>query len=78
MAPDLVITDMIMPNMNGRELIERLREQHPRLKALCMSGYTDHAVIHNYMLEPGQRFLQEPFKFKAAAAAIRSILDNTN
>ncbi len=78
MVPDLVITDMIMPNMNGRELIERLKEQHPRLKALYMSGYTDHAVIHNYMLEPGQRFLQKPFKFEAAAAAIRSILDSGN
>ena len=76
MAPDLVITDMIMPNMNGRELIERLQGQHPRLKVLYMSGYTDHAVIHNYMLEPGQRFLQRPFTFETAAATIRSILDS--
>jgi two-component system, cell cycle sensor histidine kinase and response regulator CckA len=47
LEPDMVITDVVMPNMSGKALIDRLRRNHPHLKVLYMSGYTDNAIVHH-------------------------------
>src|SRR6185437_11289477 len=58
---DVVLTDVIMPEMNGRVLATRLAESHPEARVVYMSGYTDTAIVHQGFLEPGTRFLQKPF-----------------
>src|SRR5260370_39841232 len=57
---DLLLTDVVMPGMNGRQLAERLREQRPELKVLFMSGYTDDAVIARGVIDHEMAFLQKP------------------
>jgi CheY-like chemotaxis protein len=61
LEPDLVITDVVMPGMSGPVLVERLRQKQPGLKVLFMSGYTDNAIVHHGVLEPGTPFIQKPF-----------------
>jgi CheY-like chemotaxis protein len=58
---NLLLADVVMPNMNGKELYERLRGVRPGLRALYMSGYTDDVIAHHGLLEPGIQFLQKPF-----------------
>lgn len=74
---DLLITDVIMPDMNGRELSERLREICPGLKTLYMSGYTANVIAHRGVLEKGVRFIPKPFSRKDVAIKIRTIFDNS-
>jgi CheY-like chemotaxis protein len=71
---DLVLTDMIMPQMNGRELFERLSVQRPGLRVLYMSGYTDQAVIGEGLLDEGAAYLQKPFTLDGLAQKIREVL----
>lgn len=61
LRPDLLVTDVVMPGMNGAVLVERLRKTCPDLKALYMSGYTDNAIIHHGVLDPGTPYIQKPF-----------------
>jgi CheY-like chemotaxis protein len=70
----LMITDVVMPHMSGRELVERLCSVRPKMKVLFMSGYTDHAVM-NRALTPGSSFLQKPFNPETLARKVRQILD---
>ncbi len=72
---DLLMTDMIMPGMNGRELRERLGTARPGLKVLFMSGYTDDAIVHHAVLSQGTGFLQKPFTTAALARKLREVLD---
>ncbi len=58
---DLVVTDMVMPKMNGRELAERLAQTYPNIAVLLMSGYTDEVVVSRAMQARGATFLQKPF-----------------
>ncbi len=74
LRPDLVITDVVMPNMSGKQLIDRLSRIHPHLKVLYMSGYTDNAIVHHGVLEPGTPFIQKPFTLERMAAEIRMVL----
>ena len=59
--PDLVLTDVVMPGMSGKELIERLRKNRPGQRFLYMSGYADSAIGHQGILDPDTPFLQKPF-----------------
>ena len=72
---DLLVTDVVMPEMSGRELADRLRENHPKLKVLFMSGYTDDTVIRHGIIDAKARFIQKPFTFDGFAKEVRGILD---
>jgi len=74
-AIHLLMTDMIMPGMNGRELSERLLSLYPRLKCLFMSGYTSDVIAHHGVLEPGVPFIQKPFTLQTLSAKLREMLE---
>jgi len=71
----LVVTDVVMPRMNGKELAEKLRQRCPGVKALFISGYTGNAIEHHGLLEPGINFLQKPFTSQDFLEKIREILN---
>ncbi|ROQ90119.1 hybrid sensor histidine kinase/response regulator [Desulfosoma caldarium] len=72
--PDLIVTDVVMPNMSGKQLMDRLQRTRPHLKALYMSGYTDNAIVHYGILDPGTAFIQKPFTREAIGVKIREVL----
>lgn len=71
----LVLTDMVMPHMSGRELGEKLRSLRPDLKIIYMSGYTDDVLVRTGALGPGMSFLQKPLRPEVLAAKVREALD---
>ena len=71
----LLLTDVIMPGMNGRELAKRVSEIRPNTKVLYMSGYTENAIGHNGTLDKGITLLQKPFTLQALQAKVREVLD---
>jgi len=73
----LLLTDVIMPGMNGRELAQRISEIRPNVKVLYMSGYTENVIGHGGMLEPGVRLLQKPFNLRDLKSKVREVLDAT-
>ncbi len=72
----LILSDVVMPEMSGAELVERLLPIHPEMKVMYMSGYTDDAVIRHGILEEKVQFLQKPFSPNSLLEKVRSILDN--
>ena len=72
---DLVLTDVVMPGMNGRELAEKLRAKDPELKVLFMTGYSRNAIVHQGRLDDGVALVQKPINQKMLAAKLREILD---
>ena len=74
-AVDLVVTDIVMPEMGGPELVQRLRERHPELRALYTSGYTDRVVVREAILEEHVTFLQKPFTPGGLRQKVREALD---
>jgi two-component system, cell cycle sensor histidine kinase and response regulator CckA len=72
---DLLLTDVVMPDMNGRKLAETLRAARPGLRVLFMSGYPDGAITHNGMLEKGVAYVAKPFTTEAIARKVREMLD---
>ena len=72
---DLVLTDVVMPGMNGRGLVERLSGIRPTIKSLYMSGYTDDDIIRRGFIEPSKSFLQKPFTSEALLQTVRKVLD---
>jgi two-component system, cell cycle sensor histidine kinase and response regulator CckA len=72
---DLLVTDVVMPEMNGRELAQRLQEMRPGIKCLFMSGYTADVIAHHGVLDPGVHFIQKPFSVQGLAAKTREALD---
>ncbi len=73
---DLLITDVIMPDMNGRDLAAKLQALHPGLKCLFMSGYTADIITERGVLDPGVHFLQKPFTFEDIASKVLDALND--
>jgi CheY-like chemotaxis protein len=71
----LVLTDVVMPQMSGRELAERLALSHPDLKVLYMSGYTQNAIVRHGVLDLGINFIQKPFKIIKLLQKVRGVID---
>jgi two-component system, cell cycle sensor histidine kinase and response regulator CckA len=72
---DLLVTDVVMPGMNGRQLSEELRRRHPGLRVLFISGFTHDAVAQHGVIEPGVDLLEKPFLGPTLLARVRSVLD---
>jgi two-component system, cell cycle sensor histidine kinase and response regulator CckA len=72
---DLVLTDILMPEMGGHELIERLRARRPNLRVLFMSGYTERAFTRNGSMPPGTGFVEKPFTVETLMRRLREVLD---
>lgn len=72
----LLLTDVVLPGMNGRELAQRLETFYPGLKVLYMSGYTANVIAHRGVLEDGMHFLQKPFSRRELAVKVREVLDH--
>ncbi|MDA8134691.1 MAG: response regulator [Desulfobacteraceae bacterium] len=73
----LLITDMVLPEMNGKDLARQVQSVYPEIKILFMSGYTANVIAHHHVLEPGLCFLQKPFSVKDMAVKAREALENT-
>ena len=74
---DLLLTDVVMPGMNGRALAERLLAARPGLKCLYMSGYTADAISQHGVLDPDVNYIQKPFNMKALARKVREVLSQS-
>jgi two-component system, cell cycle sensor histidine kinase and response regulator CckA len=72
---DLLMTDVVMPEMNGRELAGNLLSHYPNLKRLFMSGYTADIIAHAGVLDEGVHFLQKRFSMKDQGEKLRETLD---
>jgi two-component system cell cycle sensor histidine kinase/response regulator CckA len=71
---DILVTDVVMPGMSGRELAQRVAAARPSIKVLYLSGYTEDAIIHEGALDPGTAFLQKPFTLHGLARKVHEVL----
>lgn len=71
----LLITDVIMPDMNGRDLAKNILSHYPKSKCLFMSGYTANVIAHHGVLDEGVNFIQKPFSIKALGAKLKGVLE---
>jgi CheY-like chemotaxis protein len=76
-SPDLLLTDVVMPGMSGSELGEALRDRHPGLRVLFMSGYTDDIVMRHGVRERRLAFVEKPFTRTTLLESVRNALDDT-
>jgi len=71
---ELLLTDVVMPDMNGRQLSEKATEMRPDLRVLFMTGYTRNAIVHNGVLDSDARLLTKPFTLSHLASKVREAL----
>jgi CheY-like chemotaxis protein len=74
----LVITDVVMPHLDGPQLVEKLRERYPRLKVLYVSGYAGDALVHHGLGCGESAFMQKPFSPLALGHKVRELLDDSS
>jgi two-component system, cell cycle sensor histidine kinase and response regulator CckA len=74
--PDLLITDVIMPGMNGRVLAERVAALVPAIRVLFVSGYTEHFIVDRGVLKKGIEFLAKPYSIEQLAQRVRDVLED--
>jgi len=72
---DLLLTDVVLPRMNGKELADRLQKHKPDLKLLYMSGYTENSIVHKGVLDTQSILLQKPISIKTLLETVRKVLD---
>ena len=72
---DLLLTDVVMPDIGGRALAERLTALFPHLRVLFMSGYSDEAVFRHGIIREGTAFIEKPFSQASLARKVREVLD---
>ena len=72
---DVLLTDVVMPGGSGPDLTKRLVERRPGLKVIYMSGYTDEAIVHHGVLDPGIAFVHKPFSSETLGRKLRDALD---
>ena len=72
----LLLTDVVMPQMGGKELVDRIKILNPDIKVLFTSGYTDHAIVHQGRLDSGTNFLQKPFSPMSLSQKVREVLES--
>jgi DNA-binding NtrC family response regulator len=70
----LVLTDVVMPQMNGRQLYEEVAAIHPEIRVLYMSGYADNVIVHHGILEENVKLLQKPFTVHGLTQKVRAAL----
>jgi PAS domain S-box-containing protein len=75
---DMVLTDVVMPGMNGPQLADQLMHLHPKMQVLYMSGYTDNAVFHQGILGEGVNYIQKPFTIDGLMKKMREVLDKNS
>ncbi|MEJ5273333.1 MAG: response regulator [Spirochaetota bacterium] len=73
LKPDCILTDLIMPQMNGKELAERIKLKLPDVKVLYMSGYTDNVIVHHGILDKNVNFIQKPFLINELSQKLKQI-----
>jgi CheY-like chemotaxis protein len=71
---DLLLTDVVMPGMNGREMADRIHEIMPQLRVVFMSGYTEHALTQEGQVDPQFEYLQKPFTLKSLTQKLAKVL----
>ena len=72
----MLLTDIVMPEISGKKLADEATRIRPDLKVLFTTGYTQNAVVHGGVLDPGVQFLSKPFALDQLAAKVRSVLDS--
>jgi CheY-like chemotaxis protein len=74
---DLIVTDIVMPEMGGTELAGRIRDSQPDARILFTSGYTEDAAVRQRLLDPGEAFIEKPFTPALLSRKTREILDSS-
>jgi DNA-binding response OmpR family regulator len=72
---DLLLSDVVMPGINGRELANRARELQPNIRVLFMTGYSQDAFVHQGRMDPEIELIEKPFRSERLAARVRAMLD---